>query len=340
MPKLTEQLLFAASAVVGVAGAVHLLWRQRQQRHHRGKKECRSKFEVPSELLSSGYDEELTLAVDLALQCGRNMYRYCDAKGTSAEELHSLEIDTKGQAEDFCTHIDIENERLVTEGIQTNFPTHKIIGEEATGTGEIPPLTSDPTWIIDPIDGTTNFAAGLPLACVSIGYCVEKKPVLGVVYAPMTDELYMAVKDCGAYRNKVRIVPAKSNSSSSSKNMLESLVCFEFGYVRDKEGISKMVGGLRRVLENGCRATRGIGSGVLDLCYVATGRIDLVYAGLAGEGWKPWDHCAGVVIAQEAGCCIESFDQKKGQDFDIYSKSIICGVSKSLVDELRQKVLS
>jgi fructose-1,6-bisphosphatase/inositol monophosphatase family enzyme len=94
------------------------------------------------------------------------------------------------------------------------------------------------------------------------------------------------------------------------------------------------------VLEHRCRTTRSIGSGVLDLCYVATGRLDVVYAGLAGEGWKPWDYCAGMVIANEAGCSLQALSgQKEGEDFDIYSDSIICAVNSSLMSKLRTTIL-
>jgi myo-inositol-1(or 4)-monophosphatase len=287
-------------------------------------------YSVPKALLDSPYGAEIDLAVALALAAGANMISYCDSKGTQAEDRHDLGIATKGQPEDFCTKIDIENENLVTVGIQERFPEHKVIGEETVGTGAIPPLTAEPTWIIDPIDGTTNFASGLPLTCVSIGFCVEQKPVMGVAYAPMTGELYLAVKGHGAYRNGVKL------SHRASKLLVDSVVCFELGYGREPDRIAAMLTGVRRILEHGCRTTRQLGSGVLDLCYVATGRLDVVYAGVAGEGWKPWDYCAAVVIAQETGCVLETLDpESAGKDFDIYGKSVICAVSPELAKELR-----
>jgi myo-inositol-1(or 4)-monophosphatase len=292
-------------------------------------------YSVPKALLDSPYGAEIELAVELALRAGANMVPYSESKGTDAENDHDLGIATKGQPEDFCTKIDVENERLVMAGIESKFPDHKIIGEETVGTGTIPPLTNDPTWIIDPIDGTTNFAAGLPLTCVSVGFCVDQKPVMGVAYAPMTSELYLAVKGHGAYRNGVKLT-----SQRSPKLLAESVVCFEFGYVRDTAKISAMLAGVQRILEHGCRTTRQIGSGVLDLCYTASGRLDVVYSGVAGEGWKPWDYCAGVLIAQESGCCVETLDPASaGTEFDIYSSSVICAVTKDLAHELRQVVL-
>lgn len=321
------------SALVSIlAAGVSIIYLLRQRK----KRNVDFKHAIPEALLESPLRKELQVAVNLALQAGRTMYSYCDEKGTAAEERHDLGIATKGQAEDFCTRIDVENEQLITDVLNKQFPSHKVIGEETTGTGAIPPLTKhDPTWIIDPIDGTTNFAAGLPLTCVSIGLCLDGRPALGVVYAPMTDELYLSVKGHGAYRNGVRITQRKD------KTLLEAVVCFEFGYARNKEAIAKMVRVVQRILEHGCRTTRSLGSGVLDLCYVATGRVDVVYAGVAGEGWKPWDYCAGYVIATEAGCVIEAIDgQKQGDEFDLYAKSVICAVGQSLLQEVRQNITS
>jgi fructose-1,6-bisphosphatase/inositol monophosphatase family enzyme len=297
----------------------------------------KSQYNIPQELDSCPYRDEVNVAVKLALQCGSNMYGYCNDKGTASEGKHDLGINTKGQDENFCTLLDIENERIVVDGIRNVFPQHDIIGEESVGTGIIPRINANvPTWIVDPIDGTTNFASGLPLTCVSIGLCVEGKPTLGVVYAPMTEEFYIGVKGYGCYRNGILI---SKRRKEINKIMKESVVCTEFGYTRDKDGIDKMISAVQRILYNGCRTTRQFGSGVLNLCYVATGRIDIVYAGIAGEGWKPWDYCAGMVIAIEAGCTIESFTQNSDDEFDIYSDSVICAVNSSLVKEFRQIVL-
>lgn len=296
------------------------------------------KHVIPQPLLHTMYSAELTMAVTMALQAGKNMVQQCDSKGTSAELSDSdLGINTKGQAEDFATAIDLRNEQIISDAIRRFFPTHQIIGEESTGTGELPPLTDEPTWIIDPIDGTTNFASGLPLACVSIGLCVNSVPVLGVVYAPMTDELYLGIRGHGCFRNGVRI----SSSKSPVKTLKEAVVGFEFGYAREVLAIKRMTTAVENVLKNGCRSTRSLGSGVLDLCYVATGRLDVVYAGVANEGWKPWDYCAANVIVEEAGGVMESLlGQQAGERFSLYSKSILCATTRELLDETRDVVLT
>lgn len=260
------------------------------------------------------------------------MVAHCDTAGTILSQ--TLALDFKGQPEDFSTAVDLQNEGLVINAIQQHFPSHNIIGEESTGIGEIPALSQNPTWIIDPIDGTTNFASGLPLTCVSIGYCVDKKPVMGVVYAPMTKELYMAVRGYGAYRNGVKL-----SFEPTTTTLRHAICCFEFGYSRSHDAIAKMVGALERLLQHGCRATRCLGSGVLDLCFVATGKMDVVYAGLAGEGWKPWDYAAGLVICREAGCSIESLVGNEGQELDIYAKSVICAGNQQLLQDARRVIL-
>ena len=301
----------------------------RQQKQHKRR--------IPTELLTSSYAKELVLALKLAIQCGNNMMQHYDKKGTADQVTESdLGISTKGSAEDFCTVIDVMNENLVIAGINEHFPSHKIIGEEATGTGEIPALTIEPTWIVDPIDGTINFTSGLPLCCVSLGLCVGGKPVLGVVYAPATEEVYLSVRGRGAFRNGMKLEPKKEVIPLS-----RAVVNTEFGYARSQDAVDRMCKGLANVMIHGCRTTRQIGSGVLDLCYVASGRLDVVYSGVAGEGWKPWDYCAALVICLEAGCAMESMaNQVEGEEFDIYSKSVICATTKELLDETRQVVLN
>ncbi|KAG7366769.1 inositol monophosphatase [Nitzschia inconspicua] len=294
---------------------------------------------VPPLLLTSPWANELMLAIKLAKKAGSNMVEYLEAKGTIKESSIDLGIETKSGAEDLCTKIDVENEKLIMNGIRKMFPQHDIIGEETVGTGDIPPMNKDvPTWIIDPVDGTTNFSAGIhSLTCVSIAYCENNRPVVGVIYAPGTKELYLGVKGYGAYRNGMQI---QQFPATSTKTLSTAIVCYEFGYAREKAHVDTILVGMSKVMHSRCRAIRQLGSGCLDLCLVASGRLDLVYAGLATEGWKPWDYAAGLIICQEAGCVMESIHQKAGDDFDLYSKSIICGVSRELVDEMRELLQS
>eukprot|EP00543_Licmophora_paradoxa_P001680 CAMPEP_0202448138 /NCGR_PEP_ID=MMETSP1360-20130828/6943_1 /ASSEMBLY_ACC=CAM_ASM_000848 /TAXON_ID=515479 /ORGANISM="Licmophora paradoxa, Strain CCMP2313" /LENGTH=177 /DNA_ID=CAMNT_0049065563 /DNA_START=112 /DNA_END=645 /DNA_ORIENTATION=- len=174
----------------------------------------------------------------------------------------------------------------------------------------------------------------------------------------MTNELYLGLRGYGSYRNGKRILPRNNKTTADTKPptpLSSAVVNYEFGYARSQQSINRMVTAVRNILQHGCRTTRTIGSGVLDICYVATGRLDVVYAGVADEGWKPWDYCAGYIIAKEAGCVMEALIQKKKnnkdvtgeqqqqqqqqQEFDLYSESIICATSKELCDETRKVVL-
>jgi myo-inositol-1(or 4)-monophosphatase len=155
---------------------------------------------------------------------------------------------------------------------------------------------------------------------------------MGVVYAPVTDELYMAVDGFGAYRNGVRI------TQRTSKKLMDAVVCFEFGYERGEEAVNAMTLAVKNIMKHGCQTMRCTGSGVLDLCYVATGRFDVVYCGVSTEGWKPWDYCAALAICRETGCSVEAIDQKIRGDFNLLSTSMICAVSQSLLEELRNVI--
>ena len=340
-----------AAVVAGTSSVAAILFLHDKRRRRRR----RSEFDVPLEILEDEncpHRREVALAVQLALAAGANMIRHYDSKGTAYENIADLDISTKTNASDLATIIDVQNEDYITCAIKDRYPTHSIIGEEASSdVGCIAPLNLDGyTWIIDPIDGTTNFAAGLPLHCVSIGLCHRGIPVMGVVYSPPTREMYIAVRDFGAYRNGVRMLGCSGDKAA--RTLSNAVVCFELGYFSEAgDRVDVMMNAIKRLLEHGVRATRQLGSGVLDLCYVASGRMDVVYTGLSDEGWKPWDYCAGLVIALEAGCEMTHLDAKcdddviggpsllrRGYDFNLYSKSMICGV-RTLVEDTRRVVL-
>ena len=338
------RLTIAAAAVAVTSIAFASAFSGAKRRSSRSSSSKNQHYCVPNELLESKTCEckdELILAVRMALEAGKNMMKHYDSKGTADENMNDLQINTKMNDSDFATSIDVENENYISSEIRMKFPKHVIIGEESTGMGTIPPLTENPTWIIDPIDGTTNFASGLPLSCISIGFCLQGQPYMGVVFAPMTNELYIGVRGHGAYRNGIRLL--ECSGEKATKTLSNSVVCFEFGYARNVDDVDKMAEAVQRLLHHGVRSTRTLGSGVLDLCYVACGRMDVVYTGMAMEGWKPWDYCAGLVIAVEAGCTMThlsmSKTEKTGYNFNIYSENMICGVNPTVVDQCRKVVM-
>ena len=122
------------------------------------------------------FERELVVAVDLAVACGEAMLETAGAKASMKDGQNGIDPQTA---------TDLSNERLVMDTLQRKFPEHGLIGEEtAAAAGKVPMIEARPTWIVDPIDGTQNFCSGLPIAAVSIGLCIEGKPVLGVIYDP------------------------------------------------------------------------------------------------------------------------------------------------------------
>lgn len=280
---------------------------------------------APRALLQhKAYGAYVAAAVDLALEAGSKI------RGAIERREHASQITSKGVA-DVVTETDKANERLIFEGLRRRFPSHELIGEESSADdGKIPRLTDAPTWIVDPIDGTSNFCAGLPLTCVSIGLCVGREPVVGVVYNPLTEELYVAARGCGAYLNGEAIACTKTTS------LQDALVIQEYGYERE-DGIQALMQTSAALLRAKTRALRQLGSGALDLCFVAAGRADAVFAGVAHDGlceaWKPWDYCAGKVICEEAGAIFRTFE---GRAFDIfYKKDFICA-APGVMEDLRR----
>jgi len=278
-------------------------------------------LEIPAELLKgTSYKEELKVAVRAALAAGANMQREI---GMSVKN----DVQTKFNSIDFATETDRANEKLIFDMLKQRFPQgHVFIGEESSAENDdIPALTSDPTWIVDPIDGTTNFVHSFPLSCVSIGLCVAGEPVLGVVYCGSTRELFLAAKGSGAFLNGSRI------SVSAAKSLPEALVLTEFGYSREAKNVDKWLSTARTVVLAGAHGLRSLGSGVIDLCYIAAGRVDAGYAGVSEEGWKPWDYCAGAVILTEAGATLTDI---RGDRFDLYGDSILTAATPELAKEL------
>lgn len=233
-------------------------------------------------------------------------------------------VSNKGKV-DLVTETDQLCERVIFKRLGEAFPAHKLIGEEtAAMNGETGPLTDDPTWIVDPLDGTTNFVHSFPFVCVSIGLTVGRVSVVGVVYNPILNELFTAVKGGGAFLNGQRI------SVSEEHDIGKAQVATEIGVHREKEVVDatlKRIGGL--LLE--IRSLRMCGSCAMNLCGVALGRLDAFYE-LSFGG--PWDVAAGVLIVEEAGGLV--FDPSGG-DFDIMSQRVACSnrhLKKSLVEKL------
>ncbi|KAL6992903.1 Small subunit (SSU) processome component [Sarracenia purpurea var. burkii] len=217
-------------------------------------------------------------------------------------------VEHKGQV-DLVTETDQACEDLIFNHLKQHFPNHKFIGEETTAACGVTELTDEPTWIVDPLDGTTNFVHRFPFVCVSIGLTIEKVPTVGVVYNPIMDELFTGILGKGAFLNGNPI------KVSSQSELIKSLLGTEVGTKRDKLTVDATTKIINTLLFK-VRSLRMSGSCALNLCGIACGRLDLFFeTGFGG----PWDVAAGAVIVKEAGGLL--FDPS-GEEFDISAQRI------------------
>jgi myo-inositol-1(or 4)-monophosphatase len=219
----------------------------------------------------------LELARDLALQAGAiQRERY--------EGSH--EIHTKSSSIDLVTEVDRLCEELIVDGIETNRPDDSILAEEG---GARDHSQAEWHWVIDPLDGTVNYAHGFPRFCVSIGVEHNAERHVGVVYDPLLDELFWAVRGHGAHLGDRRLAVSKAPTLG------ESLVATGFAYDTHRSELDNLAQ-FSKMLK-AARGVRRDGSAALDLCYVAAGRLDAYWE----FKLHPWDVAAGILIVDEAG---------------------------------------
>ena len=203
------------------------------------------------------------------------------------------QINKKGPF-DLLTEADIASEKQILGILRKAFPDHAILAEESgvnQGTAEF-------QWLIDPLDGTTNYAHQLPFFSISIALAVRDEIVLGLVLNPMDGELFSAISGTGAELN------GKSIKVSTTPSVFESLLVTGFPY--DVNEIVEPLMNRFSVLQQGSQGVRRLGSAALDICYVACGRFE----GFWEQNLKPWDKAAGAIIATEAGAEITDFSNR------------------------------
>lgn len=234
-----------------------------------------------------------------------------------------LSVEVKSNSTDLVTCADIASQQLIFSRLRKEFPTHRLIGEEDGDAYDR--LDERATWIVDAIDGTTNYVHGINDCAVSIALAVGRRVQVGVVYNPSTDEMFCAVRGYGAFRNDAEI------RASRCDGLGRALVVSEWGYERGTQGVRTMLAVNERMMVRGVRGVRQLGSGSLDMCYVGMGRVDAVYCGVAGgDAWKIWDYAAASLVAEEAGAALRTVD---GGAFSIESGSMVCA-AVGMVDEL------
>lgn len=226
---------------------------------------------------------------------------------TTTDTADTIFHQIKSSDVDLVTETDIEVEKLIKSKILSLFPDHLFIGEE----DDIKSIDSLQRkdkfiWIIDPIDGTTNFIHTFPIVTISIGFAYENENIFGLVYNPIQNELWFAWKNCGAYMKNMdgNII---SIHTSSCMNVNSALISTGFGMYMLRSNNNKAQSEINELLNLieynnrklmlNCRDIRRIGSAACDLCYVAMGRTDAYYE----FGIREWDIAAGLVILHEAG---------------------------------------
>ena len=218
-----------------------------------------------------------TLAQEAARLAGDTLKRYRTGK---------LTVTAKSAHHDLVTDADIEAERTIVARIRAAFPEHNILAEE----GSYPSSASDYRWIIDPLDGTNNFAKGVPLFTVSIAVQRGFDLVCGVVYDPMRDEMFHACRGEGAFLNRQPI------HVSEVDRLKQAMLFTGFHYDRGKDMLATL-DAIGRFFRSGIIGIRRTGSAALDLAYVAAGRCD----GFWEHMLQPWDTAAGTLLVREAG---------------------------------------
>ncbi|HEX2949796.1 MAG TPA: inositol monophosphatase family protein [Armatimonadota bacterium] len=216
----------------------------------------------------------LTVAIEAARQAGQ----------IQREGMHRPVHIREATRHDIKLQTDVDCEQRIRAILTSAFPQHAILGEE--GGGDIQP--DIPTWIVDPLDGTVNYARRIPHFCTSIALYLHGEPVVGVVYAPVTDELYTAEHGSGAFLNGERI------HVSDTARLAEATVAI--GFAKSVDTLTSMMNEMADLVPS-VQKVRIFGAAALDMAYVSVGRLD----GFIEYGLRSWDIAAGTLLIREAG---------------------------------------
>ena len=224
---------------------------------------------------------------------------------------------------DLVTEVDIEVETMFRAMISERYPAHSVLAEELEGDNR---STNIPEycWVFDPIDGTVNYAHGLPVFCASLALEIDGVAEVAAVYDPIREELFMAERGQGARLNGIPL------HVSHAETVLDSMLCTGFPY--DVHQTVNEVVGLFGDFVSNARAVRRLGSAALDLCYVAAGRFD----GFWEQRLHPWDMAAGALLVEEAGGRVTDM---KGGTFSSRTGSIIASNGR-VHDEMERIIFS
>ncbi|RIB27162.1 hypothetical protein C2G38_2012214 [Gigaspora rosea] len=233
--------------------------------------------------------EYLEVATKLAQQCGQIILEASKTRYTTGNKVY----EKFGQQTDLVTETDIKVEELIKSELQKNFPDHMYIGEETKAAGNHYEFTDKPTWIVDPVDGTSNFVQGFPFVAVSIGLYINKEPTVGVVFNPFLNELFTARKGHGAFLNHKTRLPLSHPYPPPAlpSSLSQCLVSYECGGIdRSDLTMSKKVTSVHNLLRlpgevswsskkaGSVHGIRNICCASLNICYVAKGCLDIHFS--------------------------------------------------------------
>ena len=237
-------------------------------------------------------------------------------RGAAIINRASFDIDrvkvTEKQQNDFVTEVDHAAEQAIIDVLKNAYPDHAILAEESGPSANLHDENEN-VWIIDPLDGTTNFIHGFPQYCVSIALQQRGQITQALVYDPTRNDLFTATKGAGAYLNDKRLRVTKRDK------IADALIGTGFIY-RDKDALDEYLKMFRVMTEN-CTGLRRAGAAALDLAYVAAGRLD----GFFEKGLKPWDMAAGSLLITESGGIMGTF---AGDSDYLYKGDVIAGTPK------------
>ena len=239
-------------------------------------------------------DDYLVVAVEAAIA----------ASHIIMEALEKPRVANHKGKTDLVTETDLHSEKIIKSIIRASYPDHDLLAEES----EKESFQSDFLWIIDPLDGTTNFVHGYPSFAVSIGLFFQNKPLIAVVLEMPNTKLYTAIKNEGVW------CEGQPFTCSQTDSIEKSLLLTGFGYEHGELWERNM--DLFKDFTDKSHGVRRLGAAAVDLCHVASGKVD----GYWEFDLKPWDSAAGILIAQEAGCVVSQMD---GSDYSIYDNNIL-----------------
>jgi len=258
----------------------------------------------PSSFATHSFSSILSVVVDVAKKAGEIILLALHSNNDSNVH-HKSDID-------LVTDTDRKVEKFIIETLTTHFPTSLFLAEESADSSKGESLSLDPTWVIDPIDGTTNFVHKHPVFCVSIALAISGKVVVGVVYNPILNELFTATLMGGAFLNGAPI------HVSPVSRLDKAVIATNVGVDRSVEGVEYITKNITKFLQNNVQSIRCNGSSAWEMSSVASGRLDAFYE----KGIHAWDIAAASLIVTEAGGVVRRLD---GGPLDLADRQVLCG---------------